>query len=134
MDMQAERIRGVLGKECSRNPKNTLRFLKFLQRNVKAPCMLTGIEEFEWERAFLAEGWDSVEYAELKTQRPSFMDHFELQELEAPGSDEGDIVACVKRLPDQKEFKIGLSQLEGLDFKDESFQFIDDYTVWYRCY
>ena len=61
MDMQMERIKGVLGKDCSRNPQNTLRFLKFLKKNVKASCMLTGIEEIEWERDYLAEWWEGVE-------------------------------------------------------------------------
>ena len=134
MDMQTERIRGVLGKDCSRNPQNTLRFLKFLQRNVKASCRLTGIAEFDWERAYLADGWGDVEYEEMKSKQPSSMDQFELEELVAPDSDGDDIVACVKRVSDKKEFKIGLSLLEGIDFKDESFQFIEDYVAWYRYY
>ena len=132
MDMQMERIKGVLGKDCSRTPQNTLRFLKFLQRNVKAPCMLTGIEAFEWERDYLAEGWGGVEYEEMKAQRPSFVDQFEMQALKAPDAGGDDIVVCVKRVSDQKDFKIGLSLLEAMNFKDESFQFIDDYGAWYR--
>ena len=134
MDMQTERIRGVLGKECSRTPQNALRFLKFLKRNVKISCLLTGTEAFEWERAYLAEGWGGVEYEEMKAQRPSFMDQFELQELIAPDSGRDDIVACVKRVSDQKEFKIRLSLLEGVDFTEESFQFIDDYAAWHKKY
>ena len=134
MDMQMERIKGVLGKDCSRNPQNTLRFLKFLQKNVKASCMLTGIEEFEWERDYLAEGWEGVEYQEMKAQRPSFVDQFELQELMAPDAGGDDIVVCVIRVSDKMVFKIGLSLLEGTDFKDESFQLIVVYGAWYRCY
>lgn len=132
MDMQVERIKGVLGKDCKRTPQNTLRFLQFLQKNVKALCLLTGTEEFEWERAYLAEGWGNTEYEEMKAQRPSFVDQFELQALMAPDADGDDIVACVKRVADQKEFKLGLSLLEGIDFNNESFQFIDDYVAWYK--
>ena len=132
MDMQTERIKGVLGNDCSRKPQNTLRFLKFLQRNVKSSCMVTGIREFAWERAYLAEGWGGADYEAMKAHHPSFMDHFELQALVAPDAGDDDIVACVKRVSDQKDFKIGLSLLEGMDFKDESFQFIDDYGAWYR--
>ena len=134
MDMQTERIKGVLGKDCSRNPQNTLRFLKFLQRNVKASCRLTGIAEFDWEQAYLADGWGGAEYEEMKIKRPSFTDQFELEELVAPDSGGDDIVACVKRVSDKKDFKIRLSLLEGIDFRDESFQFIDDYVAWYRYY
>jgi len=132
MDMQMERIRGILGKDCSRKPKNIHSFLKFLQRNVKAPCLLTGIEEFEWERAYLVEGWGGADYEETKVHKPSFTDQFELQALTAPDSDGDDIVACVKRVTDQKEFKMGLSLLECIDFNTEFFQFIDDYVAWYR--
>mgnify|MGYP001825187773 FL=1 len=134
MDMQTERIKGVLGKDCSRNPQNTLRFLEFLQRKVKASCRLTGIAEFDWEQAYLADGWGGVEYEEMKSKQPSFTDQYELEALVAPDSDGDDIVACVKRVSDKKDFKIRLSLLEGIDFKDESFQFIDDYVAWYRYY
>jgi hypothetical protein len=134
MDMRAERIKGVLGKDCSRNSENTLRFLKFLQRNIKVSFVLTGIEEFEWERAYLREGWGGKDYEEMKAQKPSFTDQFELQSLMAPDSGGDDIVACVKRVSDKKDFKIRLSLLEGIDFNDESFQFIDDYVAWYRYY
>lgn len=134
MDMQAARIMGVLGKDCKRTPQNTLRFLKFLQRNVRAACLLTGLEAFAWERAYLEEGWGGVEYEEMKARKPSFTDQYELQGLMAPDADGDDIVASVIRISDQKAFKIGLSQLEGMDFKEESFQFIDDYGAWYRYY
>ena len=134
MDMQAERIKGILGKDCKRTAPNTLRFLKFLQRNVKAHCLLTGTEEFEWERDFLAGGWGGAEYEKMKVERSSFVDQFELEALIAPDADGQDIVARVKRLTDQKDFKIGLSLLEGLDFNDESFQFIDDYVAWFKHY
>lgn len=134
MDMQTERIKGILGKDRVRSPQNALRYLKFLQKNIKGPCLLTGIEEFEWERSYLIEGWDSADYQEMKAHKPSFMDQFELQELIAPVSGEGDIVACVKRVSEQKDFKIGLSLLECIDFKEESFQFIDDYAAWYKYY
>lgn len=134
MDMQAERIKGILGKDCKRTAQNTSRFLKFLKKNVKTPCLLTGTEEFEWERDFLADGWGGAEYEKMKVESPSFVDQFELEALAAPDADGEDIVACVKRLTDQKDFKIGLSLLEGLDFNDESYQFIDDYVAWYKYY
>ena len=134
MDMQTERIKGILGKDCARSPQNTLRYLKFLQKNIKGPCLLTGIEEFEWERSYLIEGWDSADYQEMKAHKPSFIDQFKLQELIVPGSNEDDIVACVKRVSDQKDFKIGLSLLECIDFKDECFQLIDDYVAWHTYY
>jgi len=134
MDMQTERITGVLGKDRARSPKNTLCYLKFLQKKIQGPCLLSGIEEFEWERSYLAEGWDSADYQKMKAQKPSFMDQFDLQELVPPATGADDIVACVKRVIDQKEFKVPLSQLECIDFNEECYQFIDDYVAWYTNY
>ena len=44
MDMQTERIKGILGKDRVRSPQNALRYLKFLQKNIKGPCLLTGMQ------------------------------------------------------------------------------------------
>lgn len=134
MDMQTERIKGILGKDRVRSPQNALRYLKFLQKNIKGPCLLTGIEEFEWECSYLKEGWDNADYQAMKAHKPSFIDQFELQALIVPDSGGDDIVACVKRVSDQKEFKIALSLLECIDFKEESFEFVDDYAAWYKYY
>lgn len=134
MDMQAARIKGVLGKDCKRSPENALRYLTYLKKRVKATCMVTGVEEFDWERPYIQKGWDDPEYLGMKTQRPSFLDLFELLELEAPDGGGDDIVAQVRRVCDQQGFRIALSLLECTDFNDDHFQLIDDYAAWHRYY
>ena len=76
----------------------------------------------------------SMAKTEIKKRVLDRLEQFELQAFTAPDEGGDDILACVKRVSDQKDFKIGLSLLEGTDFNDESFQFIDDYAAWYKKY
>lgn len=134
MDMQHERIRGILGKHCRRNPENMIKYLRYLRKSIEFPCYLTGMEDFPWEEPYLMGGWDNMEYQELKKTNPSFTDEFELMALLSPKSGQDDILAKVKRTSDQKIFEIGLSWLECKDFQSENFQLIDDYGVWHTNY
>jgi hypothetical protein len=134
MDKQFERIKEILGKDCKRNSQNAIRYLTYLKKTVKTPCLLTGIEDFLWEEPYVIGGWNKREYQELKKNNPSFTDQFELLELLPPNSGDDDIIAKVKRISDQKIFEIGLSWLECTDFKDINYQVIDDYAVWHANY
>ncbi len=131
MGKQFERIKEILGKDLDRNHKNVTKYLAYLKKAVKNPCILTGIEDFSWEEPYVLGGWDQDEYKELKKHNPSFTDQFELVEFLPVKSGEDDITAKIKRLSDQKIFEIGLSWLECTDFKNENYQFIHDYAVWH---
>lgn len=134
MDMQTERIKGILGNDCKRSKRNAMRYLTYLKKQIKGPITLTGIEEFEWEVSYISWGWDDPAYLEMKELKPSFLDHFELIELCEPDSDGDDIVAFVERMGDGKRFHISLSKLECLEFKNECYQLVDDYAVWHRYF
>jgi len=121
MDKQFERIKNILGKDLERSPKNIDKYLKYLNKILKKPCILTGISDFSWEEPYVLGGWDQSEYTELKKSNPSFTDHFELIEFLPAKSDEEDIIAKVKRLTDKKDFEIALSWLECIDFKSENY-------------
>jgi hypothetical protein len=84
--------------------------------------------------ALCAWGWDLNEYEELKKERPSYTDEFELIEFLGPEDEVEEIHAKVRRIKDQKTFEIGLSWLECTDQKHENYQLIDDYGVWHVNY
>ncbi len=46
MDKQFERVKEILGKDCKRSSQNAIRCLTYLNKTVKTPCRLTGIEDF----------------------------------------------------------------------------------------
>lgn len=131
MDKQFERIKEILGKDLERNPQNVIKYQAYLNKMVKKPCIVTGIEDFSWEEPYVLGGWDQDEYAELKKTNPSFTDQFKLIEFLPVKSVDDDIIAKVTRLSDKKIFEIELSRLECTDFKNENYQFIHDYAVWH---
>ena len=134
MDKQFERIQNILGKKIQCNRENALKFLDYLSKAVTKPCIVTGKEEFIWERYYIDDGWDDGEYKELKKIKPSFVDYYELSELLPPLANSDDIIAKVKRVSDKKLFEIGLSLLECTEFQSENYQLIDDYSRWHSYF
>ncbi|MCJ7582605.1 MAG: hypothetical protein MUP98_18985 [Candidatus Aminicenantes bacterium] len=55
--------------------------MDYLKKNLSYPCVLTGIEDFNWEEFYVFGPGDKEEYEELKKTKPSYMDTFELLEL-----------------------------------------------------
>lgn len=134
MDMLFERIKKILGKDCGRSNQNAIKYLAYLRESVKPPCHLTGREEFPWEEPYAAGGWESSEYQKLKRSHPSFVDHFELLDLQPPGTGNDDIIATVERIEDEKIFEIELCRLECVDIEDDNYQLIDDFAAWHKSY
>jgi len=134
VDMQHARIRSILGKKCKRNRENAGRYLHYLQKALVRPCRLTGREDFPWEKDCLKKGWASSAYQEMRKEQPSFLDQFELLEL-LPLPPEGlEVMARVRRIEDRKHFEIELQWLECVEFKNENYQLLDDYTSWAADY
>jgi len=131
MDAQNKRIEKILGPECERNSENAIKYLDHLQKNIKAPCILTGVEDFPWEEPYVMGGWSQKKYEKLKKNNPSHTDQFELIELLPPEDDEYEIIGKVKRKTDQKIFTIGLSWLEATDNRSRNYQLLHDYSVWH---
>ena len=134
MDEQDKRIEKILGASCERSRQNTLTYLRYLRKEIKFPCRLTGVEDFPWEEPYILGGWDKKEYEKLKKNNPSYTDEYELLELLEPANDDDEIIAKVRRVTDQKIFKIDLSWLECIDSKHEYYQLLDDYSVWHVNY
>ncbi|MBU4186466.1 MAG: hypothetical protein KKI12_00380 [Proteobacteria bacterium] len=60
MDEQFERVKEILGKDCKRSSQNAIRYLTYLKKTVKTPCLLTGIEDFLWEEPYMIGGWEMM--------------------------------------------------------------------------
>ena len=112
MDNQEKRIVEILGAKCANNDNNFLKYYNYLKENISLPCILTGIEDFQWEEKYVVSGWDQEEYEELKKDNPSYTDEFELIEFSEPLSGGNDIFIKAKRLSDKKIFALELSLVE----------------------
>jgi hypothetical protein len=130
MDQRHKRIKAVLGKKQRCNRESTERYLHYLRKNVRHPCLLMGRQEFPWEVPFIDGGWESSAYQEMKKNKATFTDQLALVEFLDLPDGRNKIVARVRRTDDQKEFELDLDLLECIDFKSENYQLIDDYAVW----
>ncbi|MDJ0717389.1 MAG: hypothetical protein QNJ54_24755 [Prochloraceae cyanobacterium] len=110
-------------------------YLKWLQGQLKVPCILTGIESmgyFSWEERFEFGYGSPQEYEKNKKEYGSYHQCYELNTLDkAKVEGDWDILAPVSRVSDGKRFTIPLSELQAADRSSENYQLLNDYTVWY---
>ncbi len=66
-DEQEKNISQILDrKDLSVSEKNQGKFYEYLSEQFKAPCILTGSEDFSWEEPYVMGVFDQKEYEELK--------------------------------------------------------------------
>jgi hypothetical protein len=132
-EKQEKRIIVILGtKKLDVTRKTLSAYLKYLKNHVEIPCQLTGIEDFEWEEAYVFGFGSKREYEELKKTQPSYTDKFNLIDFIDDIDDEYDgIFVNVQRLSDKKQFILPLADLKSTDKKSKNYQLLDDYSVWF---
>lgn len=134
-DEQEKRIIEILGSDdVSVNMNNLQQYFNYLKENLKTNCILTGMEDFDWEEPYLLGGWSKKEYEKLKITKPSYTDIFEFIGLIEEYDDWKGIYTCVKRVSDKKQFNIPLWDLKVIDKKDLNFLIISDYSSWMTNY
>jgi hypothetical protein len=132
-EKQENRIIVILGtKKLDVTRKTLSTYLAYLKNHIEVPCQLTGIEDFEWEEAYVFGFGSKREYEELKTTQPSYTDKFNLIDFIDDIDDEYDgIFVNVQRLSDKKQFILPLADLKSTDKKSKNYQLLDDYSVWF---
>jgi len=132
-EKREKRIIVILGtKKLDVTRKTLSTYLKYLKNHVEIPCQLTGIEDFEWEEAYVFGFGSKREYQELKKTQPSYTDKFNLIDFMGEIDDEYDgIFVNVQRLSDKKKFVLPLADLKSTDRKSKNYQLLDDYSVWF---
>ena len=103
-EKQEKRIIAILGtKKLDVTRKTLSTYLKYLKNHIETPCQLTGIEDFEWEEAYVFGFGSKKEYQELKKTQPSYTDKFILIDFIDEIDYEYDgIFVNVQRLSDKK--------------------------------
>jgi hypothetical protein len=134
MNYKAARIRiaKVFGTEevPEVNRKNLLIYRSYLLTRMDREAALTGREDFLWEEFYLFGPGGKEAYEELKKNRASYTDTFELIDIPKKTIGEHDLIAKVKRLSDGKMFEIGLSWLTTKKKKTDAFQSLNDFSIW----
>ena len=134
---QFSRIDKILGQTKNKDwESQVLSYFEFLKQELSLPVEVTGIEDFRWEEVYIFNPHLSDEYTKKKISQPSYKDIFILQDITIGEPSKWmlqpneDICANVLRKHDKKKFKLGLSELVSTDKTENSFQLLDDYSVF----
>jgi hypothetical protein len=134
VDVQYQRIAGILGEEVEPpgvEEETLATYLDYLKKRIEMPCLLTGIEPFDWEERFTFGPGSKKEYEKLKVENASSTDTFELIALEEEVNEDYGIIVQVKRTSDGRRFELPLADLETKDEKSRNHELLDDYSVWF---
>ncbi len=135
IDKHLTRIRGVLcSKNLEVNEANLTAYLTYLRNNINLPCLLTGIEAFEWEDYYVLGPGHPKEYEKLKKTKACHTDTFKLIGFKDLVREEEGIFVEVQRVTDNKKFTLPLSDLEAIDEESANAELLDDYAVWFVNY
>lgn len=129
------KIRQILGsKNIDTSLENFIKYLDYIKQNIKLPCGVTGVEEFEWEEEYTIGSGSKKEYAKLKKTQPSHSDTFTINRLADFFIEEERIFVEVQRLSDRQKFILPLADLESVDVISPNQQLLDDYSLWFINY
>lgn len=134
---QEKRIAKILGEdEVPQVNKDALRrFLGYLKKNLRFPCLLTGIEDFKWEEYYIIGPGSKEEHERLRKANPSYMDAFELLSFDEEVDVDNGIFVRVRRTSDKKKFVLPLAELKATIAKQsKNYQLLDDFSVWFWNY
>ena len=138
LDAQNIRIAEIVGEDEESTFDDCLdKFYRNLASFLQLPCDVTGIEDFHWEEYYVIGPGDPREYLRLHKNQPSYTDIFELLEIEKEICSKWmmfqgeDFAGRVRRKSDDKEFYLGLSEIEAIDKKSMNYQLLNDYSVWF---
>jgi len=130
-----KRIAQILDVEDnSVNEENHQKYLNYLKAAVKNPCLLTGIEDFDWEEPFLFGKGKKSEYEKLRKTNPSYQDEFELVEFANELDEKKGVMVNVKRVLDDQEFTLPLWDLKTTDITYPNYLIVSDYSAWMTNY
>lgn len=126
------RIQAILGEGDAQHvsENSIIKYRKYLKAHLTLPCVLTGIEDFQWEEFYVFGPGSKNEYEELKKTRPSYTDEFELIGFDDEFDSREGILANVRRISDRKISPLPLGDLKAVDKKSDNHQLVDDYAIW----
>lgn len=131
-EQQLEEILGSTNLEVTKT--NLKKYLKYLKQNIQYPCVVTGMDEFEWEEYYTMGPGSKKEYQNLKKTKPSHTDKFNILRLNDTLDAENGILAEVERTSDKKKFTLPLAELESVVEESLNTDLLEDYSMWFFSY
>ena len=130
-----QKLEEVLGTTTFKvNQTNLKKYLKYLKKNLAIPCLVTGVEEFEWEEYYTVGPGSQKEYQKLKKTQPSYTDEFNILKLDNKLDVEHGILAVLERTTDNLKFTLPLAKLEGVAEDSVDAKLLQYYGIWFFTY
>ena len=130
-----QKLEEVLGTTTFKvNQTNLKKYLKYLKQNLAIPCLVTGVEEFEWEEYYTVGPGSQKEYQKLKKTQPSYTDEFNILKLDNKLDVEHGILAVLERTTDNLKFTLPLAELEGVAEDSVDAKLLQYYGIWFFTY
>lgn len=130
-----EKLEEVLGSTTFKvNQTNLKKYLKYLKQNLAIPCLVTGVEEFEWEEYYTVGPGSQKEYQKLKKTQPSYTDEFNILKLDNKLDVRDGILAVLERTTDNLKFTLPLAELEGVVEDSVDAKLLQYYGIWFFTY
>ncbi len=130
-DAHEKRIYSIIAdKSLSISITTLQKYLDYLKKNITKPCILVGIEDFDWEEPYITGSMKRDKYEELHKINPSYTDEMELIDFEEVDDEDDDIYVKVQRISDEQIFSMALSELEPKDKKSKNYEILDDFAIW----
>jgi len=131
-EQKLEEILGTTNLEV--NQTNLKKYLKYLKQNLTIPCLVTGMEEFEWEEYYTMGNGSKKEYQKLKKTKPSYTDQFNLLKLDDKLDVKYGVFATLERTTDNRQFTLPLAELEAVVEDSVNAELLEDYGMWFFSY
>ncbi len=136
-EAQQSRIDAIVGgvRESSFREQRE-RYCQYLRTALQLPVRVTGIEDFQWEEFYVFGPGDPKEYKRLCRKMPSYRDTYELLAIESDVASEWmllpheDLAARIRRISDDKQFILGLSELKACEQNSAAHQLLGDFYRW----
>ncbi len=127
-----QRIADVFDKEQvpSVSEETLAVYLDYLKQHLAFPCQLTGIEDFPWEEFYILGPGSKTEHKQLRKEKPSYLDTYMLIKFEEDENTSQDLLVHVKRVSDNKQFVLPLSDLKATDKQSNNYQLLYVFSVW----
>ena len=130
-----QKLEEVLGTTTFKvNQTNLKKYLKYLKQNLAIPCLVTGVEEFEWEEYYTVGPGSQKEYQKLKKTQPSYTDEFNILKLDNKLDVRDGILAVLERTTDNLKFTLPLAKLEGVAEDSVDAKLLQYYGIWFFTY
>ena len=131
-EQKLKEVFGTTNLEVNRS--NLKKYFKYLKKNLTIPCLVKGMEEFEWEEYYTMGPGSTKEYKKLKKTQPSYTDKFNLLKLDQKLDLEDGVLGVLERTTDNLKFTLPLVDLEAVAENSVNSQLLEDYAMWFFRY